>query len=64
MSRRSIEREMRKSPATPEIQILQREHELLRQDLETHRDHAARITAAAERLGKAIQLLAKPPSNA
>jgi hypothetical protein len=55
---------MRKSPATPEIQILQREHELLRQDLETHRDHAARITAAAERLGKAIQLLAKPPSNA
>ena len=47
-----------------EVEILRREYEMLRQDLQTHKDHQARIVCAAQRLGRAIQLLAKPASSA
>jgi hypothetical protein len=43
----------------PQIEILKRDLEMLREDIHTHKDHMMRITCAAERLAEAIKILAK-----
>ena len=43
--------------------MLRRDLEMLREDLQTNKDHTNRIACAAERLAVAIKLLAKPWEN-